>query len=240
MLLDYKNHIPLHVQLKNDIEQKIRSGYYTGKVPSEREFMESYSVSRSTVREAISMLVREGILEKKHGKGTFISLRPIQDWLGTLSSTTDIIKRMGMAPGAKLISHGVVTPSENIQSLCEFKEAYFIKRIRFADNIPIAIENQYYPLEIGKKLATYDIDGGTLYDILEKEMHIPFSEADQIITSGHLSKEDAGYLNVPDQFNVLMTERITYDLVGNIVEYYEAAFRSDMYSFKMKLSRKNN
>ncbi|MGE6896671.1 GntR family transcriptional regulator [Priestia flexa] len=240
MVLDYKNPIPLHVQLKNELEQKIREGHYKQKIPSEREFMELYSVSRSTVREAISQLVREGILEKKHGKGTFISLKPIQDWLGTLSSTTDIIKRMGMTPGAKLISHGVVKPSENIQRLCEFDEAYFIKRIRFADDIPIAIENQYYPLEIGMKLATYDINNGTLYDLLENELHIQFSEAEQIITSGHLSKEDSEYLDVSDYFNVLMTERITYDMEGNIVEYYEAAFRSDMYSFKMKLSRKNN
>jgi GntR family transcriptional regulator len=238
--LDHKNPIPLHIQLKNHLEQSIVSGEYKTKIPSEREIMELYSVSRSTVREAVSILVREGVLEKVHGKGTFISVKPIQDWLGTMSSTTDTIQKMGMKSGAKLISHGIVTPSENIKELTDFEEAYFIKRIRYADDNPIAIESQYYPLEIGKKLAEYDIDTGTLYDILEHDLSIQFSEADQLITSGEVSEIDAKYLEIDDGSSVLITERITYDMNGTIVEYYEGVFRSDMYSFHIKLSRKNN
>lgn len=78
-------------------------GTYTGKVPSERELMDEYYISRGTVRQAIDALTREGTLVKKPGKGTFVAIKPINDWLGSLSSTTETIENMGMAPGAKLI-----------------------------------------------------------------------------------------------------------------------------------------
>ncbi|WP_096439274.1 GntR family transcriptional regulator [Alteribacter populi] len=239
MEFDHKDSIPLHVQLRNKLEKQILNGFYENKIPSEREFMEKYSVSRSTVREAISQLVREGVLEKKHGKGTFVSIKPIQDWLGSLSSTTDIIYKMGMKPGAKLLDHGIVRPPKNIVNASGFEQAYFIKRVRYADETPIAIENQYYSVETGNKLAKHDIDKGTLYDLLEKELSIKFTEAEQVITSGHLSEDDAKHLDVPEQSSVLITERKTYDTEGELIEYYEGYFRSDMYSFKMKLSRRS-
>lgn len=56
--------VPLHIQIRKSIEQKIKQGLYEEKIPSERELMETYDVSRSTVREAISQLVIDGILEK--------------------------------------------------------------------------------------------------------------------------------------------------------------------------------
>ncbi|WP_042355572.1 GntR family transcriptional regulator [Bacillus rubiinfantis] len=238
MNLDPKDHMPLHIQLRNILEELIKEGHYHEKIPSERELMEAFKVSRSTVREAVSHLVRDGILEKVHGKGTFISLKPIQDWLGSISSTTEIIKNMGMKPDARLITHGVVNASAEVKQITGFDETYYIKRIRYANDVPIAIEVQYYPVNIGKKLAEFDIEKGTLYDFLEEDLQIKFSEAEQIITSGQVSREDAELLEIPKSLNALVTERLLMDQEGDLIEYYIAYFRPDMYSFRIKLSRK--
>lgn len=69
MELDFDGTVPLHVQLKQIIEKQVESGELTGQIPSERSFMESYHVSRSTVREAVSALVREGVLENGMEQG---------------------------------------------------------------------------------------------------------------------------------------------------------------------------
>src|SRR5690625_3679492 len=103
MPLDYNNSIPLYVQLKEELKQNIKNGKYQEKIPSERVIMEEYYVSRSTVRQAVEELVDDGILVKKPGKGTFIALKPIDDWLGNLSSTTETIERMGLKAGIKLL-----------------------------------------------------------------------------------------------------------------------------------------
>lgn len=238
MSLDYESSIPLHIQLKIIIEKRVTEGIFTDQIPSERQLMEEYSISRSTVREAINFLVREGILEKRHGKGTFVSLKPIHDWLGNLSSTTENILRMGMKPGAKLITHYKLTPSAYIQERTGFTEAYFIKRVRYADDIPIGVEHHYYPVTLGKRLIEFNLENATLYDLVENELGIQFAEADQTISSGQLLSEDEGYVMVPPGSHAIKAERIIKDQAGQIIELEEAYYRSDMYTFKINLSRK--
>lgn len=237
MKLDPRNPLPLHVQLKKSIVHSINKGYYQDKIPSERELTEQYEISRTTVREAVSQLVQEGILEKKHGKGTFISIKPIHDWLGHLSSTSETVSKMGMKPGAKLLKHGIVPSPFPVKSITEEKEMYLIKRIRYADEIPLAIETHYYPVSIGQKLAKLDIESGTIYDLLENELQLQLSEADQIITSSRLKEEDAVLLGIDKAENTLQTERFLTDSDGCLIEYYTANYRADMYSFHIKLSR---
>ncbi|MFD2762140.1 GntR family transcriptional regulator [Lentibacillus juripiscarius] len=238
MELDFDGTVPLHVQLKQIIEKQVESGELTGQIPSERSFMESYHVSRSTVREAVSALVREGVLEKRHGTGTFVSLKPIHEWLGNLSSTTETIKQMGMEPGAKLITHYKMTPSPSIKEKTGFEEAYFIKRVRYADDVPIGVECHYYPISIGEALVQYDLDNATLYEIEEKELGIWFAEASQTIGTSIITEEDAKYLQVPANSPVLHAERMIKDIEGTIIELEKAYYRSDMYNFKINLSRK--
>ncbi|WP_099670683.1 MULTISPECIES: GntR family transcriptional regulator [unclassified Sporosarcina] len=68
MKLDPNSPLPLHVSLKDIIKNSIEQGFYEKKIPSERELTEQHEVSRATVREAVAQLVREGILEKRHGR----------------------------------------------------------------------------------------------------------------------------------------------------------------------------
>lgn len=238
MELNKESHTPLLIQLKNEIEQRIIDGIYKEQLPSEREFMKTYDVSRSTVREAINALVREGVLVKKHGKGTYVSIKPLHSWLGHLSSTTEVIHGLGMAPGAKLIEFQKVTPSEQVQELTGFEQAYFMKRLRLADQLPIGLEQQYYPLHIGEQLAAYNLDEITLYDVIQKDLGIPFSEAKQKISCGNISDSNLAYLEVDDSVGILKAERIIKGQDDTIIEYEEAFYRSDMYAFELNLSRK--
>ncbi len=238
MTLNKDSYTPLHIQLKNEIEQLIIEGVYEDQIPSEREFMQRYDVSRSTVREAISSLVREGVLVKRHGKGTYVSIKPIQNWLGHLSSTTEIIRGLGMEPGARLIDFHKVTPSASIQQITGFTEAFFLKRVRLANDIPVGIEHQYYPLFIGEQLVNYDLDKITLYDVIQGELGISFSEAKQRISCGTTSEENRNYLEVDDTICLLKAERIIKGQDEMIIEYEEAYYRSDLYAFELNLSRK--
>lgn len=238
MPLDYTNSVPLYIQLKDRIEEKVLDGTYTGKVPSEREFMDEYYISRSTVRQAIDALTHEGTLVKKPGKGTFVAIKPINDWLGSLSSTTETVENMGMSPGAKLIKTQTITLPVYLQKITGITEAVHIKRVRYADSIPIGVENNYYPVELGEKIKQYDLNKVSLYDLLEQELGIMSIEADQTIKSGQVKKGDSKLLKVGPNTSMLIAERKLVDMNDNFVEYEVAAYRADMYSFNIKLSRK--
>ncbi|MUV37163.1 HTH-type transcriptional regulator FrlR [Lentibacillus sp. JNUCC-1] len=240
MALDYISSIPLHVQLKEAIEEKVLAGQYTDQIPSERELMDEYYVSRSTVRQSISQLVQEGVLEKRRGKGTFVAIKPINDWLGSLSSTYEIIERMGMKPGAQVIESKILSPGPELQPFVKMAKVYHIARLRYANRIPIGIERHYYPVEIGEQLARFDLKDVSLYTLLETEMGVITSEADQIITSTPLTGDDAALLKLPEHTGVLNAKRTITDMDGKFVEFENAYYRADMYSFHIKLSRKGN
>lgn len=237
MELDNSNPIPLHVQLKNLLKSEILQGDFREKIPSERELIIRFEVSRATVRKAISELVRDGVLEKKHGKGTFISHRPVEEWLGNLSTYNEVIDNMGMKPSTRLLYQGVEDSSGIVSMLGEDK-LYVIERLRFADNVPIAVEKQYYPLKIGLELAKFDLNNAVLYDLLELSLGIKLWEAEQIISSSLPTKHEAVNLGISENNGVLVTERITYDPEGNTVEYLRGVFREDMYAFRINLARR--
>ncbi|MEG6513355.1 GntR family transcriptional regulator [Desulforamulus ruminis] len=237
MCIDYNSPIPLYVQLKEVLKDKILKGDYKEKIPSERDFMEQFSVSRSTVRKAINALVLDGVLERIHGRGTFVSLRPVEEWLGNLSTFNDLVCNMGMKPSIKLLYQGVESATENSVPL-GLTEVYVIKRLRFADDVPLAVERQYYPLKIGLKLAQFDLNNAAIYDLLESSLGINLSEAEEVITGRMSTKEEAKLLGSDQLISVLQTERIIFDTDGNPVEYERSVYRSDMYSFRIKLARK--
>lgn len=237
MDLDPKNPLPLHEQLKTILRDEILKGIYSEKIPSERELMDRFSVSRSTVRQAVLALVNEGVLEKVHGRGTFISLRPVEQWLGNITSFNEIIKEMGMKPSIKLLEQGITSSPKDAATTLGLTEFYYVKRLRFADDIPIAIEEQFYPLEIGHQLAKYDLNNAAIYDILEKSLGINLWEAQEIITCRVASKNDIELLQLTDTTCVLSTERFLTDVHGNPVEYEKSVFRSDMYAFRINSKR---
>jgi len=236
--LNISSPIPLNVQLKNLLRTEILQGDFNEKIPSERELMDRFSVSRSTVRMAVSELVHEGVLEKKHGKGTFISHRPVEEWLGNLSTYNEIIVNMGMKPNTKLLYQGIESSSPEIVNAMGVNEIYVIERLRFADDIPLAVEKQYYPIQIGLELAKFDLNVAVLYDLLELSLGIKLWEAEQIISSALPAKDEALNLDIPETKSVLVTERITHDPDGNPVEYLRGVFRADMYVLRINLARR--
>lgn len=238
MRLDVNSPIPLHIQLKDFLRREIGEGAYTERIPSEKELMLMFSVSRTTVREAVSSLVREGILEKVHGRGTFIADTTINEWLGSIRSFTETVQNMGMKPGIRLLSHGLRDDPE-IATILGAKQYYGIERLRLADDLPIGIERNNYPVEIGQKLATYDLNMVTLYSVLEQN-RIVLHTAEQRITAMLASKADAQLLGVSDNTCVLIVERTTYDPSGRVVEYYFSTFRADRFAFCVKLYRENS
>jgi GntR family transcriptional regulator len=236
MELELSSPIPLHVQLRNILESKILQGEYKERIPSERELMDMYSISRSTVREAVSTLVQEGILQKRQGRGTFVSLKPVvKEWI-QLVSFTESSREMG----TKLLEHGVVATPDNIQETNSYgNESYCIKRLLLRDGVPIGIELHYYPLQLGQRLSQSNLNSAVLYDVLESDLGVVFLEADQMITCCHPTVEDAMHLGVSQSMCLLVTERMISDPERNIVEYYKGFFRSDKYCFSMKMSRKS-
>ena len=140
---------PLYRRLQDALRKAIESSILGPQdaLPPERDLATDFSVSRITVRKALDGLVAEGLLQRKQGAGTFVSGRVEKQFAKLTSFSEDMLAR-GRAPRSEwlLRASGTVTPEESLAlGLSPGAPVYRLNRIRFADEMPMAIEYSKVP-----------------------------------------------------------------------------------------------
>ena len=140
--LNVDSFMPLYYQLKEILLEKIEIEELKegDMIPSENELQQIYDVSRATVRNAIQLLVNEGFMEKKKGKGTFVKRRKIEEQLPVLKSFTE--EMAGIDASKKVISVEYVKPSPAVRSrlkLAPDETVFSLKRLMLVDGKTLGI-----------------------------------------------------------------------------------------------------
>ena len=89
--------LPAYIRIHDKIKADVDDGTWKigQRLPSERDLCETFDVSRMTVRQAITLLVDEGILERKPGSGTFVASSRVKEKMRGTTSFTEIVKSQG-------------------------------------------------------------------------------------------------------------------------------------------------
>lgn len=161
---------PLFEQIKEDIKSKIQRGIYSSgaKIPTEVELIAEYDVSRITIRRAVEELCKEGYLEKNQGRGTYVKNKKIFRKIEHNINFSNSCEANGMIPSALVTQRTVLTktsPGRVGHPDLDQEAILFLQRVRLADNIPVMLENNYFPYNSYSYLLTEDLDG-SLYKLL--------------------------------------------------------------------------
>jgi GntR family transcriptional regulator len=240
-MIDKNSPIPIYYQLEEHIKELIEKGELMpgDALPAEREYAEKYQISRMTVRQAFTKLVNEGYLYRLQGKGTFVSDRKIEQGLHGLTSFTEDMKARGLVPGSKLIHFEIIPASLQIASQLSIQEngpVYEIKRIRLADNVPMALETNYISANLIKGL-TEQIVNQSLYAYIEEQLNFKIDHASQVIESSNASEQEAAYLKINKGAPILLIQRNTFLSDGTPVEFVKSSYRADRYKFMIQMKR---
>ena len=152
--LNYNSSVPLYAQIVELIQRDIETGVFnqTGRLPTEGELAEQYQVSRITIRRAVDELVGQKLVEKKQGKGTFLCAPKMTRRVDSGPiSFTEMCAANGLSAHAKILEAGIVAPdSAEIRETLALKAgepAVRIRRLRYAGERPLVLEDNFYPLE---------------------------------------------------------------------------------------------
>ena len=162
---------PLYHQLMQRIRVDIEKGKYPvgSKIPPEHELEQTYQLSRVTVRRALAELTEIGLLERKQGKGTFVSVPRIQQNLKSLHSFHDACKQNGRAPSTDVI-HIIETTADaqDAQDLNLKPGSRVVEtlRLRRADGEPVVLERNRFSMAFAY-LEDEDLKG-SLYAVLRE------------------------------------------------------------------------
>ncbi|OUM94210.1 MAG: GntR family transcriptional regulator [Thermobacillus sp. ZCTH02-B1] len=240
--VDPNSPIPLYQQLKNILKRKIISEEWpVGTIiPTEKELIEAYEVSRTTVREAIAELVNQGLLQKKQGKGTIVISTRVEERLGRLTGFAEEIGDKGLEHSARLLSAEFQRNRFYELSqlgLDENATVFLVDRIRFVDKQPVAYERSCWPEDIGRLLVNEDLNTVAFYKVLEEKYGIELKEATDTISAVNATKYEAELLGITPGDALLERRRISCDISGRPVEFTRTKYRNDKYSYKVKLLR---
>lgn len=241
MNIDKNSAIPVYYQIREQIKENILKGILqtNDTLPSERELCEQLKISRMTVKQAMDSLMNEGLVSKKKGVGTFVSVPKIAQPLTKLTSFTDDMLRRGMKPGSRTITLSVEKPSEDIINTLQLinkDKVIYVKRLRLADGEPMAVETTYLSYDICYPLIGEQLDNQSLYNILREKCNVTLSSATQTIEVSTCNSDNCKLLEIHANSPIFFIKRITFDNNNNPVEYVESAYRSDRYKFEIELN----
>lgn len=231
----------LYLQVKNIILKNIQNQTWRANslIPTEQELMDTFNVSRTTIRQAISLLVQEGLLEKRQGKGTIVLPMKLISNLGRLRGFAEEVMDRGMVPRSLLIRSELMPMLHYEKSMLQVPEhesVLLIERVRYANDIPIALERSCWPEKIGRILLQNDLNSANFYEVLESN-NIYLKQAKEKISAINATVNEADHLGIRAGEALLEMTRLSYGLDGQPIEFTKTKYRSDQYSYDIELNR---
>lgn len=227
----------LRVALADDIGARLRPHEA---LPSERDLMHRFGVSRMTVREAIGRLVDDGLVYRVQGAGTFVADPATISKSLHLTSFSEDIRARSMEPGSVTVSTASLPVPDAVAGplgLGRGRMVVHLERVRTADGVPMALENVWLPADLVPGVDLDRLASGSVYAALAAAGAEP-ERAEQSIRAGVLQPRDAGLLDVAAGSPALVVSRTTFDGRGRAVERAVSQYRGDRYDFQLTVQRR--
>lgn len=224
--------IPRYYTVATAIRERIEAGELSAHapIPSERALGKEFGISRMTARQAVELLTQEGFVYRDGRRGTFVAEPRLTFPIG---SFTEAILRGGRNPLAQVLTaetFGMTQSLRHAFGLPGNELVHYIKRLRFADDSPIAIENTYLPAVIAPDLLERDLTG-SIWRLLAEAYDVHVERAEARIEAVPLNAPEASLLHHSEAAPAHLIRRTTYDADDRPIEYARDIYRGDRADF---------
>lgn len=245
-MLNRNSPVPLYFQLQEIIRERIESGQWVegDQLPTEQELMRMYGVSRIVVNQALNNLVREGLIERHRGRGTFVahaktSMNQLESWFG---SYEDLLKQ-GYVPVTKVIEQAVQPAKEPFTRYLAVREGeplLYLHRLRLrqgSPDEPLALMKTHIVLHRAPGLETQSFENASLYRLLD-QLGIHIAAHRRIIDAIPAGRFEAKTLGIAGGMPLIRFRNISYLQNGIPLEYFVTLYRADRIQFELGLTRR--
>jgi GntR family transcriptional regulator len=232
----------MYAQIQNWLVARIRDGELPegSMLPGEIQLAEQFGVSRPTVRQAVLELVRQGVVARARGRGTFVLGRRHEYPARRLVSFTEENAASGRIVTAKVLSSGNDTADRRLADLfgiLEGSPVFALNRLRLIDGQLVSwqkslISGQYVP-----GIEHVDFTTQSLYRVLQDRYGLEVDHGEEDISIGKANRQEASLLEIPLDEPVFRIERRSYLASDRLLELVESVYRGDLYEIRLRLAR---
>lgn len=211
------------------------------RLPSVEKLAAELGVGRSTVREGVRLLQAQGLLEVVHGVGIFVAKERITRTAGLTFSFSDTILERGMQPHSQILHQEKGTADDETAAKLQITigdAVNILKRLRFADDLPMAVETSISAYARFPDVLEQDWNGkASLYAFLRDRYHVHVHAATQMVRSVAAGITHSKQLLIQPKSPVLLVETVAYDKHNQPIEFGRSYYRADRYEYRVQLTQ---
>ena len=233
--------VPMHTQIREIIRRRVLDGTYAphSQMPSESQMTEAFAVSRITIRQALGDLQKEGLIFKVAGKGSFVAKPKAFQNLSRLQGFGEAMGPSGYETFSQVLSLKQVIASDTVAARLQLSAGdvvFEVQRLRYLNREPISIDQSYFPLVIGERLAQADLPTRDIFVILENDFGLHLTHADLQIEAILADEFLARQLRIAEGSPLLRIERLTY-ADAQPIDFEFLYYRGDAFQYRLRIDR---
>ena len=230
--------MPRYVQVADVLRQRVARGLWPQghRLPSLEALGAEFGVARVTMRQAVELLAREGLLAPQQGRGTFVSGRPTNGrWISVVTSLDELARMYrDTDPQVLNIDEATTAPALQPDEGTPAERYVFMRRVHSRDGERYCVINIHLDERIFRREPQRFRDE-TVIPLLTSMKDVTIAQAHQVLTIGTADLEVAHLLGVPAHSPVAEVRRVFRDEAGRVIYLGEVTYRGDAIRLQMNL-----
>ena len=209
-----------------------------GVLDGEVELAREYSTSRVTVRRALDLLRREGLVRSRRGSGWFVTIDPVRQPLGRVTTVEAAVEAAGGRPGRRILAFAFEAASAAVAAALGVEpgaDVLRVERVNLADDEPFALVTVWVRADLGADVSRADIERSSFYDLLPVR-GVELGAVHQSITAEVANPAVADLLACEPGDALLLARRTTHDRDGVPALYSEHRYPAERTTFEIEFS----
>jgi GntR family transcriptional regulator len=233
--------VPLYLQLEYRIKAEINSGHWKpgDQIASERDLMRIAGVSRATVRQTLASLTQQGILERKHGRGTFVTRPKFEQTIQAAYSFADQLRALGLHVEDRILKKAVTKTTADMAKLFGLpvgEELIQLERLRLLEDVPLMVNRSFIVYRLCPDLLNIDV-GPSLYGLLGERFDLPLLRSTDTLEAIPAEGAIAEHLQIIRGEPIMYTQRIAYTYDDVLLHVGLTYIRGDMCRFRVDMHK---
>lgn len=228
--------MPRYMEIYREIRQRIESGNYAPdrKLPEGAKLASEFSCSELTISKALDLLVREGLVLRKRGLGSFVKRLASCASNTHLTGTAERCVNAGKSLETRVINFTAEPADTHVAQKLSIpcgQLVYVIRRVRIIDSVPSIIEYTWMPVDILPQLTLADVKN-SIYQYITKNSGRVIHSAHMTVTGQQATEYECQELALKQPTVFIQVEQVAFLDNGKLFEYSVARHLWDSFSFE--------
>jgi GntR family transcriptional regulator len=225
-----RSRMPLYLQVAAVLRRRIEEGHWRPgqKISTLEELEEEFHVARVTVRQAVDLLQKEGLVDRQQGRGTFVTDKKInRRWLHLATSWSSLVSTIRSnvphfidpagAPNRPRLASGEGKPAESYE---------FLRSLQYQGKTPYAIANVYVAKQVYDRTPER-FQKETALSVVSTLDDVSIARARQTLVLDSADPETARLLEIPLNAPIAIAHCVVIDDEDMAVYVGDIVYRGD-------------